>query len=124
MHAGYLKTNCGSCQDQPQDVRDALGCNPLVSANAPAWQYSEDGKVVSYFNCPSLFIPESVTNFWQAYKGYTKNRFSIPTHDAQPAKYIQACDIYEYWKGHFSYLKSEDDARQAKVNALSGLGNF
>lgn len=116
MHAGYLSTSCGTCHKQEKDVRDSLGCNPEVAANQPAWILEEDEKSILYYNCPSMFIPEWVWNFWDVYKGYQKGRYRVPAYDEQPRKYIQACDIYEAAYGLFQMLKMRDDQMKAQMN--------
>lgn len=118
MHAGYLSLNCGSCREQPQEVRDALGCNPSMAGNQPAWQLVENGKCVNFMNCPSFFIPEWVWSWWDAYKGYQRGRYKVPGFDEQPRKYIQACDLYESSLGRFQAMKAEDDRIEAQRRGL------
>lgn len=118
MHAGYLALSCGTCKSQPQDVQDALGCNPNMAGNQPAWQLLEDGKCVNYLNCPSFFIPDWVWSFWDVYKGYQRGRYMLPSFDAQPRKYVQACDTYESALGRFQMMKAEDDRIDAQRRGL------
>lgn len=90
-----------------------------MAGNQPAWQYAEEDKVVSYMNCPSMFIPVTVMHFWDVYKGYTKQRAALPALRDQPRKYLEACDIYEYWFAHFQIEKAKDDERKARIQSLS-----
>lgn len=117
MHAGYLRTNCGMCNDQEQDVRDTLGCNPNMAGSSPAWQM-EGRKIVSFMNCPRFFIPESVLNFYDAYKGYKNARFTLPTESRQPRKYLSMCDIYESAFNESQARRSDDDRRQTEINKM------
>jgi hypothetical protein len=119
MHAGYLSTNCGSCHKQEPDVRQALGCVPDIAANQPAWKLYEEERVVNYLNCPMMFIPKWVWYFWEVYRGYQRNRYSIPSFFEQPRKYAMACDAYESALGRFQIIKARDDEAQAQRKSLS-----
>lgn len=122
MHAGYLSLNCGTCHKQPQDVRDALGCNPLVVANQPAWQLLEDGKCTNFMNCPSHFILDWVWSWWDVYKGYDRGRYKVPTFDEQPRKFVRAADLYEMHLGRFQAMKMEDDRIASQMRGLKRVG--
>jgi hypothetical protein len=118
MHAGYLSLNCGSCHKQEQDVRDALGCNPNMAGNQPAWELVEEDRCTRFMNCPSYFIPEWVWNFWDVYKGYQRSRYQMPRFDEQPRKYVKACDLYESSLGRFQMMKAEDDRVMSQMRGL------
>lgn len=121
MRAGYLKTSCGSCHAREPEVRDALGCNPLVSANVPAWQIQGE-TVTSFMNCPRMFIPETVWNFGEMHSGYQKKRFALPAVGNQPKKYLEMCRIYEASFPHFQYMRDDDDRRAAQMRQIGSLG--
>lgn len=121
MHAGYLRTNCTNCHRQEPEVINSLGCNPTIAAESPSWSYYEGERIISYHNCPQMFIPQTVFNFYKVYKGYQRNRFSIPLESNQPHKYLSMCDAYEHSLQNFQSIKNEEAQRQQEINKLNGM---
>ncbi len=77
--------------------------------------------MVSFMNCPRMFVPDTVWNFSAMHEGYRKERFALPAAGQQPKKYLEMCAVYDSEYAHYQILKADDDRRAREIGKLGGL---
>lgn len=67
----------------------------------------EGGKRLRFFNCPSHFIPSSVTDFWRRLHYYREFPGSAPGPDEQSSRFLEAWEIYQTELARLEELKAK-----------------
>ena len=64
-HAGYIELKCHACSSN-DFMRAMNGCDAVLETPVETLPLNE--VLIDYFNCPSKFIPDSITEFISMYQ--------------------------------------------------------
>jgi hypothetical protein len=96
VHTGVIaRFNCAECQKTPE-LKKRWGCDGFTAERAIYEEQREDGDIDRYWNCPLLFVPESVIEWFKSYKYYSRFPSApMPDYEHVSQRFLAAVDIYE-----------------------------
>ena len=95
FHTGAINSSpCRNCNHDKQLAR-IRGCDGRPADRPAEWEYWEGVKIL-YWNCPTHFIPDSISE-WYTYYKYHKDfpGAKMPDIQDKSPKFLQAYTYYE-----------------------------
>ena len=114
LHGGGLELSCRACAADPQ-LKSMSGCEEPTQE--PVWVDGED----EYYSCPVLFVPETVSEWYEEYAYATEFGTTIDFKD-RPARWLEAMKIYRTCYNTWVEERLSKQRQQSKVARSTAYG--
>jgi len=101
-HAGYITLKCHSCHGN-NFMRALNGCEAVLETPVETIPFNET--LFEYYNCPSKFIPDSLSEFISMYQ-FGVDFGGLGSYNEQTSKFIEAAQLYKSRLNHFRSVKN------------------
>ena len=101
-HSGYITLKCHMCTSN-SFVRALSGCDQSLETIVETIPLNET--LYEYFNCPSKFIPENISNFISMYQ-FGIEFGGIGDYNEINNKFIDASSFYKSRINHFQAVQN------------------
>jgi len=91
-------------------MKDAWGCE--TPSQVACWE--DDEFDIEYYNCPFLFVPSTIVEWFSEYNYYKEFSGAAPDYWQQTEKWVVVASIYNSYYNKFVVEKSKADLAKSK----------
>jgi hypothetical protein len=111
IQSGAIEFSCEACQTDP-GIPAALGCE--TPSQMAVWETEDD----VFYSCPLSFVSSAIWG-WYSEQAYYKEFGGAPSHDVQPALWLDAWSIYSSYYCKFAEkARSKEDTTGKSLKSL------
>lgn len=111
---------CSKCSANSQ-YKEVWGCQKRIQGSKPTFEYIDGSTYWRYWQCPFLFIPDSIFKFVKIYRFYKMfPSASFPSIENASWRFVSACQLYDSYLQEIESELLEKDIDHGRRSAIAG----